>query len=34
MSRDSVYIRETDYPGEYVTARDFQVSAARIYCRT
>ena len=31
-SRDLVYIWETDYPGEYVTARDFQ--AVRIYFRT
>ena len=31
VSRDLVYIRETDYPGEYATARDFEVPAAQIY---
>ena len=29
VSGDLVYIRGTDYPGEYTTARDFQVPAAQ-----
>ena len=31
VSRDLVYIWGTDYTGEYATARDFEVPAARIY---